>query len=201
MDIRLKKINDLLQKGLISQQTYLESFDLLSQIPNEAHKKPLASPLAAKPSAKPKRQSKIPVPIRKASKRRLPGDNHLMDQYIDELLSESPDNKQKSEGLIFERTPFAIGNFLRGYVMNVPSDHNYAKDAEILFDGIQKILKDKLIDELKELKGVKFQLVLEAELIKQNSDGEDVIAISRFNHKIMTFINETQIDENKRSKK
>ena len=127
-------------------------------------------------------------------KRRLPGDDHLMDQYIDELLSESPD-KQKSEGLIFERTPFAIGNFLREYIMNVPSDHNYAKAAEILFDGIHKILKDKLIDELKELKGVKFQLALEAELIKQNCDGEDVIAISRFNHKIMAFINETHIDD------
>ena len=37
MDIRLKKINDLLQKGLITQETYLESFDLLTQIPNEAH--------------------------------------------------------------------------------------------------------------------------------------------------------------------
>ena len=111
MDIRLKKINYLLQKGLISQQTYLESFDLLRLIPNKARKKPSAKPLATKPSAK--RQSKTPVPIRKASKRRLPGDDHLMDQYIDELLSQSPDNKQKSEGLIFERTPFAIGNFLR----------------------------------------------------------------------------------------
>ena len=127
MDIRLKKINDLLQKGLISQQTYLESFDLLRQIPNEAHKKPSAKPLATKPSAK--RQSKVPVPIRKASKRRLPGDDHLMDQYIDELLSESSDNKQKTEGLIFERSPFSIGNFLRGYVMNVPSDHDYAKEC------------------------------------------------------------------------
>ena len=38
-------------------------------------------------------------------------------------------------------------------------------------------MKDKLIDELKELKGVKYQLALEAELIKQNSDGEDVIAM------------------------
>ena len=193
MDIRLKKINDLLQKGLISQQTYLESFDLLRQIPNEARKKPSAKPLTTKLSAK--RQSKTPVPIRKASKRRLPGDDHLKDQYIDELLSESPDNKQKSEGLLFERTPFAIGNFLRGYVMNVPSDHDYAKDAKILFDGTQKILKDKLIDELKELKGVKFQLALEAELIEQNSNGEDVIAISRFNDKIMAFIDETQIDD------
>ena len=98
-------------------------------------------------------------------------------------------------GLLFERTPLATGNFLRGYVMNVPSDHDYAKDAEILFHGTQKILKDKLIDELKELKGVKFQLVLEAELIKQNSNGEDVLAITRFNHNIMAFINETQIDD------
>ena len=53
MDIRLKKINDLLQKGLKSQQTYLESFDLLTQIPNEAHKKPSGKPLATKPSVKP----------------------------------------------------------------------------------------------------------------------------------------------------
>ena len=56
-------------------------------------------------------------------------------------------------------------------------------------------MKDKLIDEMKELKGVKFQLALEAELIEQNSNGEDVIAISRFNHKIIAFINETQIDD------
>ena len=98
-------------------------------------------------------------------------------------------------GLLFERTAFAIGNFLRGYVINVPSDPDYANDAEILFDGTQKILKDKLINELKELKGVKFQLALEAELIKQNSNDEDVLAISRFNHKIMAFINETQIHD------
>ena len=69
------------------------------------------------------------------------------------------------------------------------------KMKKILFDGTQKILKDKLINELKELKGVKFQLALEAELIKQNSNDEDVLAISRFNHKIMAFINETQIDD------
>ena len=48
---------------------------------------------------------------------------------------------------------------------------------------------------MKELKGVKFQLALEAELRKQNSNGEDVLAISRFNYKIMAFINETQIDD------
>ena len=30
--------------------------------------------------------------------------------------------------------------------MNVSSDHDYAYDAEILFHGTQKILKDKLID-------------------------------------------------------
>ena len=67
-----------------------------------------------------------------AWKRKLPGDDPLMDQYIDELLSESPDNKhsERSEGLFFERTPFTIGNFFRGYVMNVPSDHDLMRKIQ-----------------------------------------------------------------------
>ena len=62
-------------------------------------------------------------------------------------------------------------------------------------------IKSKVADELKSLRGIKFQLVLEAELTKQKADGEDVIAVTRFNHKTTTVTNKNQVqDEIKEAK-
>ena len=84
----------------------------------------------------------------------------------------------------WQRTPFAIGNFLRGWVINVPDNHDMANDADNILNGFKGTVQEKLGDELK---GVKFQLELEAELTKQKADGEDVIATARLSQQTTTL--------------
>ena len=62
-------------------------------------------------------------------------------------------------------------------------------------DGPKVTTKSKLINELQSLKGIKFQLVLEAELSKQKANREDIITNTRFNHNATIITNEFQIDD------
>ena len=62
-----------------------------------------------------------------------------MDRYKDELLSEAgPENTYDKEELAWKRTGYAIRNFLRGWIINVSANHDHAKYAEILLDGLTK---------------------------------------------------------------
>ena len=51
-------------------------------------------------------------------------------------------------------------------MINVPDNHDMANDAENKLNGLKATVQEKLGDELKTLKRLKFQLVLEAELTK-----------------------------------
>ena len=60
-----------------------------------------------------------------------------MDRYVDALLAEPvPEKAKDNREFAWQRTPFAIGNFLRGWIINVPANREYAKNAEIPSGGI-----------------------------------------------------------------
>ena len=43
----------------------------------------------------------------------------------------------RKESLEFEQTPFTIGNFLKGYELNVPSNHKTEKDPNVFLEEIK----------------------------------------------------------------
>ena len=59
-------------------------------------------------------------------------------------------------------------------MINVPDNHDMANDAENLLNGLKATVQEKRGDEINALKGLKFQIVVEAELTNLKADGKDV---------------------------
>ena len=168
MDKRLEQLNSLLRQGLITPETYAESFDIITKLSKGEQGAPVPKPRQERPVPKPRTKSLVPA----ARKKKSVFTNEEMDRYVEDLLSESvtaktaDDEKVKSTKvkLAWQRTPFAIGNFLRGWVINVPANHAHANDAEILLDGLKATIKSKVADELKSLRGSNFNWFLKLNL-------------------------------------
>lgn len=72
--------------------------------------------------------------------------------------------------MIFVQTPHAVGQYLRGWQMAVPS--GYA-DPLAFLQHVKPKIKAKLIEELIEWKGIKFQLAMQIKLRKTNPDEQE----------------------------
>ena len=89
--------------------------------------------------------------------------------YQQEIL-EVFEEEQRHE-LVFYRTPWVIGSFLRGWQMDIPEGHPSGVDVRAFMQEVEPGIHDKLEEEILALNGIKFQLALKVQLPKDNPDG------------------------------
>ena len=88
---------------------------------------------------------------------------------LSEELDEYKKTNVKDEDFIFRQTPYVIGTWLRGWEMNPPNQ----VDPKLFMDNVRDSIHKKMVEELVELKSVKFQLALKINLKKEGPDGKE----------------------------
>ena len=106
-----------------------------------------------------------------------------------------PAPRRSLRGLVFEKTPWAIGNFLRGWQMDVPRGHRLGADPLVFLDGVRPQIHQKLTEEILDLKGVKFQLALSIHLRKIKQDGSEECTNSVFRYKQQALLQPAEIEK------
>ena len=96
----------------------------------------------------------------------------------------------RRRGLAFRRTQWAIGNFLRGWQMDVPRGH---QDPLVFLNGVRPQIRQKLTEEILDLEGVKFQLALNIHLRKSRPDGGEDYTNSTFRYKQQALLQPVEI--------
>ena len=119
------------------------------------------------------------------------------EQYLDEILDFSFDKKEaKTDELVFKQTPWALGNFLRGWQMDVPKGHPQGADPRAFLEDAELLIQKKLEEELKALKGgLKFQLALKVDLEKANPDGSEEYTDPVLRHKQEAVLQKSEIKQ------
>ena len=117
------------------------------------------------------------------------------EQYLDDILDFSFDKKEaKTDELVFKQTPWALGNFLRGWQMDVPKGHPQGADPRAFLEDAELLIQKKLEEELKALKGgLKFQLALKVDLEKANPDGSEQYTDPVLRHKQEAVLQKSEI--------
>ena len=116
-------------------------------------------------------------------------------EYQDEILDFFTKNEEKTENLDFKQSPWVIGKFLRGWQMDVPQGHPQSADPGAFLDEVEPLIHAKLIEEIKSLNGVKFQLALKVQLRKDNPDGSEEYTDPVLRHKQEAVLQEGEIKE------
>lgn len=101
-----------------------------------------------------------------------------------------------TQTLEFKQTPFTIGNYLKGYEMNMPLDHALENDPRIFFDEVKSKIQLILNKELEELGGVKYQLGLRVLMSKETPDGTITYDTPTFYHSQIPITNQGEINLN-----
>ena len=146
--------------------------DILDAPIPEAVKKRLLKPLL------PEAYRPIPPP-RKARERKRKAITEEFDpvvkqpKTIQDYQKDILDHPLEQEGLVFRRTPWTIGNFLRGWQMDVPRGHPLDADPLYFLEGVRPQISQKLTEEILALKGIKFQLALKINLRQVRPDGSE----------------------------
>ena len=108
--------------------------------------------------------------------------------YQDEILGLFVENNE----LTFRQTPWALGNFLRGWQMDVPKGQG--ADPRAFLEEVEPQIQKKLEEELKALKGgLKFQLALKVDLVKVNPDGSEEYTDPVLRHKQEAVLQKSEI--------
>ncbi|KAK3778630.1 hypothetical protein RRG08_033410 [Elysia crispata] len=108
--------------------------------------------------------------------------------YQDELLGLFEENNE----LTFRQTPWALGNFLRGWQMDVPEGQG--ADPRAFLEEVEPQIQKKLEEELKALNGgLKFQLALKVDLVKVNPDGSEEYTDPVLRHKQEAVLQKSEI--------
>ena len=94
--------------------------------------------------------------------------------------------------LIFKRSRLTIRGYLRDWEMNVPEGHI---DLIKFGNTVRPKIKQKLIEELKDLTNIKVQLSLKLELQKDLADGTIEFANPVLRSQQIPLLNESDIDE------
>ena len=151
----------------------------------EAVKKRLLKPLL------PEAYRPIPPP-RKARERKRKAITEEFDpvvkqpKTIQDYQKDILDHPLEQEGLVFRRTQWAIGDFLRGWQMNVPQ--GLGADPLTFLEGVRPQIRQKLTEEILAIKGVKFQLALKVQLRKDRPDGGEEYTDPVIRHKQETLL-------------
>ena len=153
----------------------------------------------------PREYRPIPLPRRAKERKRkaieeafdpIPRPRHKVfrsvKDYQDELLGLFEENK--TDELTFRQTPWALGNFLRGWQMDVPLGHPQGADPRAFLVEVEHLIRKKLGEELKALNGgLKFQLALKVDLVKVNPDGSDSYTDPILRHKQEVVLQKSEI--------
>ena len=103
------------------------------------------------------------------------------------------DHPLEQEGLVFVKTQWVIGNFLRGWQMDVPRGHRLGADPLVFLDGVRPQIRQKLTEEMLDLEGVKFQLALNIHLRKIRPDGGEEYTNSTFRYNQQVLLRAAEI--------
>ena len=113
----------------------------------------------------------------------------MIQDYQEDILG----HPLEQEGLVFRRTQWAIGNFLRGWQMDVPRGHRLGADPLVFLDGVRPQIRQKLTEEILDLEGVKFQLALNIHLRKIRPDGGEEYTNSILRYKQQALLQAVEI--------
>ncbi|MES9973939.1 MAG: hypothetical protein ABW094_06720, partial [Candidatus Thiodiazotropha sp.] len=113
--------------------------------------------------------------------------------YQQEILEVFEEEQKKRQ--VLYRTPWAIGNYLRGWQMDVSAGHPLAADPREFLEGVRQRIREKLIEEILALDGVKFQLALKVSLRKQGPDGTEEFTDPVLRHKQKALLQASEIKE------
>ena len=160
----------------------------------EAVKRRLLRPLH------PRKYRPIPLP-RRAKERKRKAIQEEFDpiprQKVYRSVKDYQDELQglfEPEELTFRQTPWAIGNFLRGWQMDVPQGHPQGADPRTFLERVEPQIRGKLEEEFVALGGgLKFQLALKVELVKVNPDGSEEFMEPIIRHKQEAVLQESEI--------
>ena len=112
--------------------------------------------------------------------------------YQDEIQGLFAENK--ADELAFRQTPWALGNFLRGWQMDVPRGHPQGADPRAFLESVESQIQKKLEEELRALGGgLKFQLALKVDLVKVNPDGSEEYTDPVLRHKQVVVLQKSEI--------
>ena len=89
-------------------------------------------------------------------------------QEILEVFEEGAQARKKRHEQVFYRTPWVIGNFLRGWQMDISEGHPSGVDVRAFLQEMRPQMHNKLTEEILALNGIKFQLALKVQLQKES---------------------------------
>ena len=113
--------------------------------------------------------------------------------YQQEIL-EVFEEEQRHE-LVFYRTPWVIGSFLRGWQLDIPEGHPSGVDVRAFLQEVEPRFHDKLEEEILALNGIKFQLALKVQLREDNPDGSEEYTDPALRHKQEALLQASEINE------
>ena len=112
--------------------------------------------------------------------------------YQDEIQGLFAENK--TDELTFRQTGWTLGNFLRGWQLDVPRGHPQGADPRAFLESTESQIRRKLEEELRALGGgLKFQLALKVDLVKVNPDGSEEYTDPVLRHKQETVLQKSEI--------
>ena len=109
---------------------------------------------------------------------------------------ETPDERPipRRRRMVFRRTRWVIGSFLRGWQMDVPQRHPHGADPRAFLEEVRPQIRAKLEKEIKTLNSIKFQLALKVQLRKYHQDGSEYTT-PVLRHKQETILQSSEIEE------
>ena len=113
--------------------------------------------------------------------------------YQQEIL-EVFEEEQRHE-LVFYRTPWVIGSFVRGWQMDIPKGHPSGVDVRAFLQEVEPQIHDKLEEEILALNGIRFQLALKVQLRKDNPDGNEEYTDPVLRHKQEALLQASEINK------
>ena len=137
MDTAVNQLNVLLRQGVISAQTYADGLDAISS-------------RRERPTPAPRRQAPTPAPRRQPPTQRRQAPTPRRQTPVPRRQTPTPRRRSPTlRDLVFRRTPWTIGNFLRGWQMNVPQGHPLGADPLTFLEGVRPQIRQKLTEETK----------------------------------------------------
>ena len=156
----MKHLARLLRSGVITPQTYAEGLSALAEIPptpapRQRREPPTPAPRQRReqptPAPRQWRESPTPAPCQRPTlaPREVPSpDTAGMDAYIEEILSQMPDERPipalcrrrpipVPRQLVIRRTRWVIGSFLRGWQIDVTQGHPHGADPRAFLEGVR----------------------------------------------------------------
>ncbi len=91
--------------------------------------------------------------------------------------------QEKTDELVFRRTPLVIANYMRGWQMHVPQGLPIGTDPRAFLENVCPQIRQKLTENVLVINGVKFQLALMIQLRKDNPDGSEEYTDPVLRHK------------------